>query len=318
MIEAFIDFLDSHYSMKKVSGGSQVQLSGSPCPFCGDSRSDLRLYVNVKTGLGICWHCSQGFSPASFVASFENCSWHKAKALLEGREEGYVTTEDEVVVAADEGAIWPAGIPIQESESASAYLLGRGIDALLWAHFGLYYAPGNVEIGEKTYYTNRRVIIPIKDRAGQFISWQARDITGKAKLRYLFPPGFKGAEHLFNSCDILPGSDYLIVCEGMFDAFGWWRAGFKNVVATFGKKISDGQLDILLTLRPGKVFIAWDSDAAWGKAEFCEKFSHLFPAVRIVDLAGKDADELSAKDLAVALSNARCYNWEEKIMAALA
>lgn len=129
--------------------------------------------------------------------------------------------------------------------------------------------------------------------AGELVSWQGRDITGKSKMKYLFPPCFKGAEELYNIQAMPSNPSYLIVTEGVFHVFGWWLAGIKNAIGTFGKKISAAQVDMLRVVNPSVLFIAWDSDANDKKYEFCEQYGHYFPDIRIVDLKGKDADELN-------------------------
>ena len=178
---------------------------------------------------------------------------------------------------------------------------------------GIYYCDQNVKVGETTYWTSGRIIIPIYNKNGEAVSWQGRDITGRSKIKYLFPPGFKGAENLYNIHRAKPGKR-LIVCEGVFDAFGWMMAGVNNVAATFGKKISDHQLQLLVELEPTCLMLAWDTDAMTQKYEFVERHGHLFRNVRIVDLAGKDADELDSTTKRDALSSAVPYSWDQKIL----
>ncbi len=190
----------------------------------------------------------------------------------------------------------------------------RGIGEEVVKHFDLRFCQKNLTTEETTLRTRNRIIIPIKNMAGELVSWQGRDITGKSKVRYLFPSSFKGAQELYN-IDAIPASpDYLIITEGVFGAFGWYRAGIKNVVATFGKKISKFQVDVLRIIAPKIIFMAWDSDATDKKYEFCELYGHYFPDIRIVDLAGKDSDELKRADLLDALSKASPYSWNDKIL----
>jgi DNA primase len=98
------------------------------------------------------------------------------------------------------------------------------------------------------------------------------------------------------------------------DVFGWWRSGLKNVVATFGKHLSEAQLDIVRYLNPEVLFVAWDSDAHWNKYELIEKVGHYFKNIRLVDLNNKDADEKNRRQLLAALSNSKTYSWEDKIL----
>lgn len=78
----------------------------------------------------------------------------------------------------------------------------------------------------------------------------------------------------------------------MFDLYGWYKAGFKNVVATFGKKASKAQVEMIDTLKPKAVFIAWDKDAHDERYKFYEQNCHKY-IVKIIDLPeSRDADEL--------------------------
>ena len=52
---------------------------------------------------------------------------------------------------------------------------------------------------DRIYYTNQRVVVPIFDLEGSPVAWQGRDITDKAKNKYLFPSNFKGAEYVFST-----------------------------------------------------------------------------------------------------------------------
>jgi DNA primase len=308
----FADYLDIHFDYKDVSGGRQWMLGG-PCPFCGEDRADIRLYVNPETGLGDCKHCGKGFNGPQFVAAHEGCSIAKAIKILLGEEDGFVASEDEKIEKAPE-LIFPPMVRAVESGKAMGYLEGRGIDKALVCHFGLGFAVGNVEIDGRLFYAKNRVIIPVRDMGGKPVSWQGRDITGKSKMKYLFPPGFKGGEYLYNAYTVKPGQSYLILSEGVMDVFGWWRSGLKNVVATFGKHLSEAQLDIVRYLNPEVLFVAWDSDAHWNKYELIEKVGHYFKNIRLVDLNNKDADEKNRRQLLAALSNSKTYSWEDKIL----
>jgi DNA primase len=195
--------------------------------------------------------------------------------------------------------------------------MSRNITVDAIHHFGLKYCPSHTTINDKRFFTKDRVIIPIKNIAGEMVSWQGRDITGRSRTRYLFPPMFKGAEYLYNIDGIPKHADYVIIAEGCFDCFGWWMAGAKNVVATFGKKISEAQVDMLRYINPTAIFMAWDTDHISKKYEFCEKYSYLFKDIRIVDLQGRDADEMTRADLMSALVTAKPYDWSEKVLTLL-
>ena len=311
-VTGFIDWLEANFDAVYVSGGSQLKVNGQ-CPFCGEDRADMRLYVNAKTGIGQCFHCGTAFNAYKFIMAHEGCSYKKAKAIAEGDPNDWDRSQSTPQDAPE--LAWPAGDAIVDSPEAQLYLKERGITDSLVRHFGMYFARHPVPIGGRLFHSENRIVIPIHDINGRPVSWQARTIC-KAKPKYLFPPGFKGAETLYNAWSIPKDADYLIICEGLFDVFGWWKHGAKNVVATFGKKISQDQVAIIRRIAPKLVFIAWDSDASWEKFTFAENYGHIFD-IRIIDLDGKDADECTGQELAIALQGSKCYSWEAKMLAEL-
>ena len=313
MITEFIDYLVSHFEIEYVSGGSQIKVSGQ-CPFCGEERGDLRLYVNVGTGKGICFHCGQGFGPIGFVKAVESCGKERAARILAGDDDAYLGERDRPDPVTS--VVFPEMVPLLESIGACEYLEGRGVTLEMIEHFKLMYCKRNMRVGERGFYTKGRVIIPIHDIKGNPVSWQGRDITGRSSLRYLFPPGFKGAEHLYNAWSVPVGAHYIVISEGVFDVFGWWRAGYPWVVGTFGKKISEGQMDLINYLNPRVIYIAWDSDADWNKYEFMEKYSYKY-TINFLDMDGKDSDELSPDELKNIVSGAKKYSWSDKILSGL-
>ncbi len=311
----FIEYLEENYRLEYVSRGSQVKLSGQ-CPFCGEERADLRLYVNIETGLGLCMHCNTGFNPVKFVMAAESINAKEAIKVLNGDSESFIKVKEELTVK-ETSLIFPEMSEIGLSTAAAEYLAKRRISAAAINHFQLSFCPSNTIIDGEIFYTQNRIIIPIFNMAGEMVSWQGRDITGKSKMKYLFPPAFKGAEELFNINAMPSNAPYIVITEGAMGAFGWWLAGIKNVVATFGKKISKFQVDMLRVVNPKVLFMAWDTDAADKKFEFYELYGHYFPDIRIVELYGKDADELSQRKLVAALAAAKPYDWSDKILTLL-
>jgi hypothetical protein len=195
-------------------------------------------------------------------------------------------------------------------------MTSRGFDVPFCERFGLMQCNSNVKTKDGTiHYTAGRIIIPIKDRLGNVVSWQGRDMTGISKIRYQIQPGFRVAESLYNIDQIVIGQP-IILCEGVFDVWGWARAGFNNAVATWGKKISKEQLLMLCALKPGRVYMAWDEDAIAKRKEFAENCSHLFE-IKMVQMGKSDADELTTEALADLLTRASDYDWSSELLSML-
>lgn len=312
MNQNFKNYLEDHFEIHEASGGRELKLSGE-CPFCGRDRYDLKLFVNARTGKGVCHHCGTGFNPAQFVMAHADCDYKEAAKLLYDGDNvsAFMKDEPEVINA----PVWfPATAEL--TLGAREYLRSRGIGKALINHFRIKSCMVDTEVDGKIVRTANRIIIPVMDAGGKVTAWQGRDITGMAKPKYLFPSHFKRREYVFNIHGIPDNASYLIVCEGVFDVFGWWQAGFRNVVATFGKAISDDQLALIKAKNPAIVFIAWDTDAGWQKYDFCEDNLDTLN-VRIIDLAGKDSDEMALADLLKAFKSARAYSWADKILNSL-
>lgn len=102
------------------------------------------------------------------------------------------------------------------------------------------------------------LIIPVFDRYGQLISFQARDITGKAPVRYR---GLKEESSIKHYKDTLYNLQFakgesIVLCEGVFDAI----RGGDGFVCTFGTSLKTSQL---LELRDyKKVYMLFDSEQA--------------------------------------------------------
>lgn len=310
---SFIDYIEEHCSAHPVSGGSQLLLD-EDCPFCGGHG---KIYVDQKKGIGICFRCSEGFGAVKFVSAREGVSKAKAIKLLGGSEDRYERIEEEEEAPSPDAPWYPPCVPLDGP--GAAYMAERGFDGEFCRGLGLMLCNQNVKTpgpDGKVYWTSGRVIIFIRDQAGQIISWIGRDITGKSKIKYLFQPGFKAADHLYNIESVKHGGP-LIVAEGVMDVWGWIRAGFTNVVATFGKKISKAQVAMISAMAPRAIYIAWDGDAMWEKCRFAEEYGHIFN-VKIVRMGEEDADELDSGRLRDLYDGATGYSWEDKIISGLA
>src|SRR5690606_9971530 len=88
--------------------------------------------------------------------------------------------------------------------------------ALRFCHKGLWKYRDEVR-GNCFVDFSQRIIIPVFDLDGNLVSFQGRDITGKAEKKYLFPNGFASTgEHLYNGHNV-QRTARIVVGEGAFD-----------------------------------------------------------------------------------------------------
>lgn len=319
----FVNYLDDNFGVRTVAGGKQIQLASGPCPFCGEDRRDLRVYydptcTDIGAKKGYCHHCSHGFSAVEFVAAYEGCSYKQAIAILSGAEDSFKRSETASEGQTESGVVWPQLEPISSSTEAMGYCEQRGLTEEVVERQGIYFSPHHTMLPNgRTMWSGNRVVFVIYDPDGNPVSWQGRDITGKSKQKYLFPVGFKKAEYLYNCQNIKYRPEYLILTEGAMSSIGWIKAGFEFSIGTFGKSISDHQRRMLVNVAPKVLYIAWDTDAHWNKYELVEDISHLFSDIRIIDLQGKDADEMTKEQLITAFDAAKNYSWSDKILGML-
>ena len=90
----------------------------------------------------------------------------------------------------------------------------------------------------------RRVVIPVRDESYKLVGMIGRAIDKDQEPRYLYTNGFKRAKVLFNLCNAKK-YDSVVITEGSLDAIKIHQAGFPNVVATLGSKISENQYNLI-------------------------------------------------------------------------
>lgn len=144
------------------------------------------------------------------------------------------------------------------------------------------------------FYKNR-AIIPILDERGKLANFEARDITGIAEKKVLYPKGANISNTIFNLYNVKRNKSVIIV-EGLMDALYLSQRGF-NAVSTYGVNISEIQ-EQLLNKYFSRIYMAYDGDKA-GRLGMIKYGSilALHLSVYIITLPkGKDPDELSKKE----------------------
>lgn len=221
---------------------------GIRCPLCNDPSNHGSFFPD---GGYACWRC--GWHPVEdVIIALEKCQPHEAYRILLDYEtdHGYLPVlKHQPKALGLQGKLdWPPGtLPLQSPHKA--YLRGRGFDPdFLEAKYGLRGA------GPAGIYA-WRIITPIFWN-GQFVSYQGRDITGRAKIKYLScKPEFELYPHKHLLYNIDNAREMGIIVEGTFDV---WRLG-DGAVATIGSTTTKQQT-ILAAERFRKVFLLFDSE----------------------------------------------------------
>jgi DNA primase catalytic core len=154
-------------------------------------------------------------------------------------------------------------------------------------------------------FLRHRIVFPIHDNEGPLVAYAGRSIDG-SEPRYLFPPGFRKSQVVFNLHRAVgEAAECAIVVEGFFDCLRVHQAGYRNVVALMGANLSDAQ-EKLLRERFQQLVLMLDGDEA-GRRASQQVAARLRGKVSLsmVGLpSGRQPDQLSNEEIERILSRA--------------
>lgn len=238
------------------------------CPFHGDVNPSLR--VDFATGDWYCFGCQEGGTPEKFVAKIERMDDPSLNdlqcleiyyAIVHGRASKRKFRVPHVKPKTarqlyDEAydfyhglskVNWSSPGP-DEAKRIMSYMAARGFTSDDMGRAG----------AKVTYSEPYELIFPIRDN-GKFKGWVSRtDDPEVAKYRkYLYNKGFRRATTVVGDySDAKP----LYIVEGFMDRLKFLHCGVDNVVAIFGWKISDEQVNKLSKAGITHVISALDND----------------------------------------------------------
>lgn len=147
-----------------------------------------------------------------------------------------------------------------------------------------------------------RVIFPIINTAGKTVAFGGRDLKG-ASAKYINSPEseiYSKSKELYGifqaKGDIVRENKCYLV-EGYLDVIGMWQSGIRNVVASSGTALTDGQISLIHRFTDNVVLI-YDGDAAGIKASLRGidmLLSHNLNVKAVALPQGEDPDSLAAK-----------------------
>ena len=229
--KAVLDLLNSQGVEIHTQSGTEVAIY---CPF-HDNHNSPACYINVKTGLWQCFNPSCG-KKGNFRQLFKHMT---GKAY--GREwildpVNLQRELDMALVFHKDEELSVDSIQIDYDSDDIQYLstlVDRGFSLSVLEHFEIGYSKAK-----------DRVVIPVRDPQYKLVGLIGRAIHDWQEPRYLYNKGFKRADVLFNIQNA-KAYDSVIVCEGSLDAVKIAQAGYYNVVATLGAKISPNQVKMI-------------------------------------------------------------------------
>lgn len=143
----------------------------------------------------------------------------------------------------------------------------KGFDIDILTQTGLI---GTSREGRKYDRYRGRVIFPILNNGGKVIGFggrtlkndQAKYINSSDSLIYKKSVELYG---LYQARSAIKNEDKCFLVEGYFDVIGMWQSGMKNVVASSGTALTDGQINLIRRFTKN-ITLIYDGDAAGIKA----------------------------------------------------
>ena len=250
------------------------------CPKCleryGSPDPGQHLGLNYRKGLFNCLRC--GYSGRLDID------------LLEVEGQGSPSIEENTVTISsltDLDTIPPRDIPgytplladtSLTSVECQSYLQARGI---LWP----------VEAGYSGEFPGE-ILFPFK-WGGKVIYYAARDIWGRDRASWRFPPraqGWVGSKSVLYQLDQIQAGGVLVIVEGILDALICPCA-----VATQGKNVSQAQESLIVARKPRVVLVLQDSDVSQAQqSSLAERFRRQGLVSEVVKGLPKGHDPCSA------------------------
>jgi DNA primase len=285
-----------------------------PLPTHGSEQSRESFGVDTSRNVWACHSasCCQarngkvGGNILDLVACMEACSIREAALRLRGwsdtsRETGLPDQLVSKGKRAGRSQEELARLPFTLRLRWHPYLEQRGIQRQIAAWFGAGYYGGSG-------FLRGRMVFPIHDERGELVAYAGRAMDGR-EPRYLFPPGFRKSQVVFNLHRAVESAarqgGVAIVVEGFFDCLKVHQAGHGNVVALMGASVSDRQAELLDTYFR-ELVVMLDGDEAGQRASqklAARRWKNLSLSMVEV-LSGRQPDQLSTEEIERILSRA--------------
>jgi DNA primase len=267
------------------------------CPFCHHSKPKLEIQIHTnekKENPWHCWVCGEKGKTLSALFKKIKAPTHKLQELYSLIKPGTKQREQFQTLSLPKEFI-PLSqthtldkITTIESKHALKFLKTRGLTEADIIKYNIgFCAEGNF---------SKRVIVPSYDVNGELNYFVTRTYLPDDPQKYKNPPVGKniiGWEYYIN-WDVP-----IVLVEGIFDALTIKR----NVIPLFGKTISEELMKKIVGSQVKKVYIALDNDALRESLKHCEKLMSFGKEVYLVELDGKDANEIGFEHFLEILEN---------------
>ena len=275
-----------------------------PCPKCDDGRREKggHLWFNVARNVGLCYRCSEPYHPRKLIMATLDVPLHEAIRILKSATVDTATPSLKQLRARVESAFSEAveeqkAQPVVELPDGTLFC--REVPRSYWPAYlrKRVHPRAAVEYGvgwcTRGFYAGR-LVVPVVLH-GRTVSFVARDMTGRAEKKVLYPKGTSTGRVLFNY-DRAKRLPEVVLVESVLDAM---HVG-PSAMAVFGTTLSDHQLALIIAAsKINTVTVLFDGDDA-GTRGARKVARALLPhvGVKVATLPrGKDPDDLPAARL---------------------
>ncbi|MEN3008881.1 DNA primase [Pseudothermotoga sp.] len=317
-----VELVSQYVSLQKV-GSSYRGL----CPFHAEKTPSF--FVNPTLKLYHCFGCGAAGDVIKFLQEIEHISFQEALerlAKMVGIELKLSATQSEKDLYTEylTKVFLEYKKQLEKSKQALEYLNKRGFTESEVKTYEFGYCPNDSRIAQKIaqilsipmeksfqyglYKPSNgvdlfegRLIIPIKDEVGKIIAFAGRSLDDR-EPKYLNSPetkffSKKSVLFMFDSAKkAIKALDFVVVCEGYFDALAFHRSGITNSVAVLGTNLTKEHVSKLAPLSRN-VILCFDNDEAGIKATLRSLKTLIESSfdVAVVKLSEKDPDEVHKK-----------------------
>ena len=284
------------------------QLRGlCPLPTHDSQRSRRSFSVDTAKNVWACHSAScgklrqgrVGGNVLDLVAWLEGCSIRNAALRLQ--EQGWGGSEHHQLTSKGSSRSSPLSLPRLRFSLRlhwHPYLEERGVQPGTATGFGIGYYTG-------AGFLHHRVVFPIHDSKGQLVGYAGRSLDG-GEPRYLFPPGFRKSQVVFNlHRAVREAAGCAVVVEGFFDCLRVHQAGYPNVVALLGVSLSEVQEQLLVERFP-RLVLMLDGDEAGRRAsqQLAARLKGKVSLSVVEVPSGRQPDQLSSAEMELLLFEA--------------
>lgn len=287
------DLKDILINPKQTRSGQYV----SDCPICG---KEHHFYISRKTQMWDCKKCHECGNVYKLLKILDKRYLLAGSTIVDKDKIDSIRNINQKIINNVEVSElpvrhMPAGWKV--SIESTDYLISRGITAEDCKRYNI----GSTDLLRR--YKDY-VLIPIYDngKIRGFIGRYGSKIVPENKLRYNNSIGTEFSELLFGYDEILNGfTSTVILVEGIFDkisvdkALDLWRDNEIKCVCTFGKKISEKQINKLLLKGVTNVILLYDFDAIKEIKRYGLELEKYF-ITGITYTNKKDIDECSTRE----------------------